>query len=277
MAAAWRGTVSFGLVAIPVRAHRATQSEAVALRLLCGECHTPIQNRHWCPEEERFLDWAEIVHGFQPDDGDFVVLSDQDLERLPLPSATAIEIVDVVPDSQVDSELLHDQAYYLEPEPSGHRPYALLQRTLRRRHQSAVGKVAMRTREHLCRISARDRVLVLDTLHFAGELRPADDLRLPGPEVGLSRRELDLADRLLEGLSANFDPSRYHDEYREALLRLIEAKRGRRRLPAARATVPAANVVDLVAVLKQAVEQGGSPRRRSRSRARTRRQARRAS
>ncbi len=267
--AAWRGTISFGLVTIPVSLSRATETAEVAFRLLCGACHTPIQNRRWCPREERTVEWGEVVRGFEVDKGEYVPLSDQDLERLPLPSAQTIEILEVVPDAEIDGTVYLDQAYYVEPRGAAAlRPYLLLQAVLGRGQRSAVGKLAMRTREHLCRIRAGQAGLLLDTLHWAHEVREAPEVKAPASAAALSRRELELAKALLDNLSGSFDPGRYHDDYREALLKVVAAKRGRRRLPKLERPAGDDNVIDLMAALKQAVEEtkpgrSSGPRRAS--------------
>jgi DNA end-binding protein Ku len=261
--ASWRGTVSFGLVAIPVRMYKATAYEGVSFRMLCSSCGTPIQNRRWCPNEEKLIGWSDVVRGFEVGREEYVELSDSDLDRLPLPSTDTIDVTDVVADSEIDSAMYLDQAYYLEPEPAGVRPYFLLKEALQSRGRSAVGKIAIREREHLCRISPRDHLLVLNTLHWPDEIRSFEALRLPEADVEVRKRELGMALSLIDNLTAAFDPGRYRDEYRGALLQVVEAKREHRRLPRRPAATDTDNVVDLMAALKAAVEQTGGSRRRA--------------
>jgi len=253
--ATWRGTVSFGLVAIPVRMYRATESGGVSFRMLCASCGSPIQNRRWCPEEEKLIPWDQVERGYEVSRGEFVEISDKDLERLPLPSTDTIEVLEVIADTEIDASLYLDQAYYLEPEPSGVRPYALLRQALEQTGRSAVGKIALRQREHLCKVSARDDVLILNTLRWPDEIRSTQALKLPEAKAEVGERELSMAVTLLDNLTTSFDPERYQDEYREALLQVVEAKREQRSLPKARPIAPADNVVDLMAALKKAVEQ----------------------
>ncbi|MGH7609389.1 MAG: Ku protein [Candidatus Dormibacteria bacterium] len=262
--ATWRGTVSFGLVAIPVRMYRATESGGVSFRMLCSSCGSPIQNRRWCPQEEKLIDWGAVERGFEVSRGEFVEVTDQDLERLPLPSTDTIEVLEVVAEAEIDPALYVDQAYYLEPEPAGVRPYALLRQALQQTGRSAVGKIALRQREHLCRLAARDQVLVLNTLHWPDEIRTAASLKLPDAKAEVGKRELGMAVTLLDNLSASFDPGRYQDQYREALQQVVEAKRERRALPEARPQPRGDNVVDLMAALKAAVEQTRPDGKRSR-------------
>ncbi len=260
--ATWRGTVSFGLVAVPVRMYRASESGGVSFRMLCRSCGTPIQNRRWCPEEERLIDWNDVQRGFEVARGEFTEVTDSDLERLPLPSTDTIEVLDVVAETEVDAALYLEQSYYLEPEPAGVRPYALLREALRQTGRSAIGKIALRQREHLCQLAARDEVLLLNTLHWPDEIRGTDSLRLPEAKGEVAKRELAMAVTLLDNLTTSFDPSQYRDDYREALLEVVEAKRERRRLPRAKPAPRGDNVVDLMAALKQAVAETSPKRRR---------------
>ncbi len=268
--ASWRGTLSFGLVAIPVRMYRATESDGVSFRMLCATDGTPIQNKRWCPEEQKIIGWTEVTRGYEISRSEFIEITDADLERLPLPSTNTIDVLAVVPNDQINESLFLDQSYYLEPEPAGMRPYALLREALRQTNRSALGKLAMRQREHLCRVSGEESVLMLNTLHWAEEVRAADQLKLPGAEVEIRKRELDMALALLDNLSTDFKPEEYRDEYQDALQQLVEAKRAHRRLPKVEQPKPSGdNVVDLMAVLKAAVEstsKGGAQPRRPASR-----------
>jgi DNA end-binding protein Ku len=259
--ATWRGTVSFGLVAIPVRMYKATEYQRVSFRLLCQSCGSPIQNRRWCPNEEKQIGWNDVVRGFEVSRDDYVEITDSDVEHLPLPSTDTIDITEVVDDSEIDSAMYLDQAYFLEPEPAGVRPYFLLKKALETRGRSAVGKLAIREREHLCRLSPREHVLVLNTLHWPDEIRSSESLRLPEADVEIRKRELDMALALIDNLTAAFEPSRYKDEYREALLQVVEAKQAHKRLPERRAPARDDNVVDLMAALKAAVAQTNGSRR----------------
>ncbi len=267
--ATWRGSVSFGLVAIPVRMYLATESHGVSFRMLCASCGAPIQNRRWCPQEEKLIDWGDVERGYEVGRGQFVEVTDRDLELLPLPSTDTIEVLQLVTAEEVDSSLVLDKAYYLEPEPSGMRPYALLREALAKTSKVAIGKVALRQREHLCRISPHDRVLVLNTLRWPDEVRSSAFLRLPDENVETKKRELDMAVTLIDNLTAPFHPEQYRDEYAEALAKVVEAKTNRKPLPPRRVAAQPDNVVDLMAALKAAVEQTSSgPHKSGRARAR---------
>lgn len=250
----WRGAISFGMVAIPVRMYLATESKSVSFRLLCPSCHRPIKNRRYCPHEDREVGWNETVRGYEVSKEEFVEVDDSDLDRLPLPSSRAIEILEFVDDSSIDASVFIKQAYYLEPEQVGAKPYMLLRRALEKTGRVAIGRLALRDREHLVRLALHGATgIVLNTLHWPDEIRDIGELSLPHADVGVSKGELDMAVMLVESLSAAFDPSRHHDRYREALLEVVEEKLGHREARPPEVTQPA-QVMDLMAALKASLE-----------------------
>lgn len=249
----WRGAISFGMVAIPVRMYLATETRSVSFRLLCPSCLRPIKQKRYCPYEGKEIGWNEAIRGFEVAKDQFVPLDESDLQRLPLLSARTIEIVEFVADDEIHAGLYLDQAYYLEPEDVGLKPYYLLKKALERTGRVAIGKLAIRDREHLVRLAPHDRVVLLNTLRWPDEIRSTADLRLPEEEVAIHDRELDMAVMLVENLAATFDPSRHRDRYREALLALVEEKLGQRQLTAPE-PVPTPQVIDLMAALKASIE-----------------------
>ncbi|TMC51031.1 MAG: Ku protein [Chloroflexi bacterium] len=249
----WRGAISFGMVAIPVRMYLATESKSVSFRLLCPNDGHPIKNRRWCPEEDKEVPWSEVKRGWEVAKDEYVVIEDSDLDRLPLPSTQTIEILEFVADSDIESGVYVKGAYYLEPESVGVKPYYLLKQALDRSGKVAIGKIALRDREHLCRLALHDHGLLLNTLHWPDEIRDTGELTLPEERVEIHERELEMAQLLIDNLTASFDPSRYHDHYREALTALVEEKLGTR--PAQPREVPQPpQVMDLMAALKASLE-----------------------
>ncbi|HZU76153.1 MAG TPA: Ku protein, partial [Dehalococcoidia bacterium] len=220
----WRGAISFGMVAIPVRMYLATESKSVSFRLLCPNDLTPIRNKRWCPLEDREVGWNEAVRGFEVGKDEYVVINDDDLDELPLTTTHAIDIVEFCADSDIEAGLYLKSAYYLEPEAVGAKPYALLRAALERTGKVAIGKIALRDREHLCRIALHQNGILLNTLHWPDEIRSSAELSIPAEGADVQQRELDMAVMLVENLSERFDPERHHDEYREALLKVVEAK-----------------------------------------------------
>jgi DNA end-binding protein Ku len=249
----WRGAISFGMVAIPVRMFVATESKSVSFRLLCPNDHTPIKNKRWCEVEQKEVGWNEVVRGYEVAKDEYVVIDDKDLDNLPLPTAHTIDILEFVPDEEIDAGLYVKGAYYLEPESVGVKPYYLLKQALDEAGKVAIGKIALRDREHLCRIALHGKGIVLNTLHWPDEIRDMGELSLPEESVEIRKQELAMARMLIENLSADFDPSRYHDEYRDAVMEVVEAKVEHREVERP-AEVEAPKVMDLMAALKASVE-----------------------
>lgn len=249
----WRGAISFGMVAIPVRMYLATESHSVSFRLLCPNDHTPIKQKRWCPLEDREVGWTEAVRGFEVGKDEYVLIDDSDLDRLPLPTAQTIEILEFVDDNEIEPGLFVKQAYYLEPETVGAKPYRLLRSALGRTGRVAIGRLALRDREHLVRLSVHDEGILLTTLHWPDEIRSAADLKIPDGDADIAKGELDMAVMLVENLAGHFEPERFHDRYRDALLEIVEAKMGKREAPQVAAPEPP-KVMDLMAALRASVE-----------------------
>ncbi len=251
----WRGAISFGMVAIPVRLYLATESKSVSFRMLCPDCHTSIRNKRWCPNEDKELGWSDTVRGYEVAKDEYVVIDDSDLDDLPLTTSHTCEILEFVDDAEIESGVYIKSAYYLEPEAVGVKPYYLLKAALEETGKVAVGKIAFRDREHLCRLALHERGLLLNTLHWPDEIRNAAELSLPEADArpDIHKRELDMAVMLVENLSATFDPQRYKDDYREALMAVVDSKVTDTPLEHAAAERPA-KVTDLMAALKASVE-----------------------
>ena len=249
----WRGAISFGLVAIPVRLYVATESKSISFRLLCPTCHHPIKNRRWCPNENKEVGWNDALRGFEVGKDEFVVVEDKELEELPLNTTHTIDIVEFCADSDIEAGVYIKSAYYLEPEAVGVKPYVLLRDALLRSQKVAIGKIALRDREHLCRVALHQKGLLLNVLHWPDEIRDVGELSIPESDGLVHERELEMATMLIDNLSASFDPSRYHDDYREAVLALVDAKLHQQPLERPAPPQPA-QVTDLMAALKASVE-----------------------
>jgi DNA end-binding protein Ku len=249
----WRGAISFGMVAIPVRMYLATESKSVSFRLLCPNDHTPIRNKRWCEVEQKEIGWNEVVRGYEVAKDEFVVIDDKDLDDLPLPTQHTIDILEFVADEEIEAGVYIKNAYYLEPESVGVKPYYLLRQALSDTGKVAIGKIALRDREHLCRIALHQKGLLINTLHWPDEIRDAGELALPEESVDVRKQELAMAKMLIENLSASFDPTRYTDEYREAVMEVVEAKMEKRTVERP-AVAEAPRVTDLMAALKASVE-----------------------
>lgn len=242
------------MVAIPVRMYLATESRSVSFRMLCPNDNTPIKQKRWCTVEDREIGWTETVRGFEVGKEEYVRIDDADLDRLPLPTTKAVEILEFVDDAEIDAGVYIKSAYYLEPEQVGAKPYALLRTALEKTGRVAIGRIALRDREHLCRLALHGEGLVLNTLHWPDEIRDQGELKLPGSDVAVGDRELEMAVMLIDTLTASFDPARHHDRYREALLQIVEEKLGEKPAEAPAPAAEPAGALDLMAALKASVE-----------------------
>ncbi|HEX9269191.1 MAG TPA: Ku protein [Candidatus Limnocylindria bacterium] len=251
----WRGVVSFGMVAIPIRLYLATESTSkVSFHLLCPDHKTRIKNKRWCPEGDHEVAWGDVVRGYEYEKGNYVVLDDDDLEKLPLESSKAIDIAGFIKDEDLPGPVYYQAAYYLEPEKSAQKPYALLNKTLEKSGRIAIAKFALRDRERLVSLRALDGALLLNTLHWPDEIRSTEDLDLPG-DVKVSPAELKMAENLVEMMAMKFEPDEFRDEYKQALEKIVEAK-VENRMDLVEAPEPEAEttVVDLMSALKASVE-----------------------
>jgi DNA end-binding protein Ku len=248
----WKGAISFGMVAIPVRMYLATESKSVSFRSLCP-CHKqPIRQQRHCSVDDRVLEWKDVLRGFEIGKDQFVIVEDEDLENLPLPTSHTLEIAEFVETGQIPAALYMKQAYYLEPEKVGVKPYYLLKQALEEAGRVAVGKIAFHDREHMATIRPLGKGILVNTLHWPDEIRDQDELNLPEEDVKITEPEMAMAKMLIENLSQEFDPQRYHDEYREAVVALAQAKAEGQEIAVAEAPQP--KVMDLMAALKASVE-----------------------
>jgi DNA end-binding protein Ku len=252
MRAMWKGSISFGLVNIPVRMFSAIENQDVTFRQLHQDCHHPVRYRKFCPVCEREIGNDEIVRGFEYAKGQYIVLRDEDLERLPLPTLHTIEIIHFVDVVSVDP-IYYENTYYLSPGDYGEKPYKLLYAAMQKTNKAAVAKMAFRTKEHLCLIRFYERCLSMSLLHFPSEIRSTAGIPVPIETIPVKEAELDMAVALIHQLSSEFKPDLYHSDYREALKGLIEAKAGEQELVTPPHTAKA-NIVDLMDALRASLE-----------------------
>ena len=248
--AIWSGTISFGLVSIPVRLYTATQSHDVHFHLLHKKDGVRLQNVRWCPKDEKAVPWDEVVRGFEYAKGNYVPITEEDLDHLPVKTVHTIDISDFVKLEEVDP-IYYDKAYYLAPEETGAKAFVLLRQALQQTRRAAVAKVAIRDKESLCLVRPYLDVLSLDTLFYANEIRSTKEIAVDG--IGVSPKEIEMAVSLIENLSDSFDPQRYHDEYQAALKKLINAKVAGAPLPAP-PSERGEKIVDLMEALRASVE-----------------------
>lgn len=249
----WTGTISFGMVSIPVRLYSATESHDVRFHLLHEKDGARLKNIRWCPVDERAVPWEEVVRGFEYTKGKYVPVEDAELDNLPVKTVHSVDISDFVKLDEVDP-IYYDKAYYLAPDENGAKPFALLRRALEETERAAVAKVAIRDKESLCLVRPYKNLLALETMLYANEVRSTDELQgAEESKPSVSGKEIQMAVSLVENLSDRFDIARYHDEYQKALKKLLDAKAKGKPLPEAPAA-KGAEVVDLMEALRRSVE-----------------------
>ncbi len=217
-----KGAISFGLVMIPVRLYAATEQKDVTFRQVHRVDGGRIRFRRICTVDGEEVPFSDVAKGYELPDGEIVVITDEDLAELPLPTAHSIEVVNFTPADQLDP-MLYARSYYTEPEPAGLRAYALLRDALERSGKIAIARVALRQRETLAALRSRDGLLVLSTLLWPDEVR-VPEFGFLDQDVEVRSQELKMASSLISSMTVDFDPSEYTDGYREALEELVAAK-----------------------------------------------------
>ena len=261
----WKGAIQFGLVTIPVKLYLATESKGVSFNMLHATCHGRIQMKTYCPTDDVYIERGDTVRGYEVASGQYIVVTDEDLGAVPLKTVRSIEIEQFVPvDSAGEATRFVKQAYYLEPEPVARKAFYLLKQVLAERGLRAIAKIVLRDREQLAAIDPFSSTMLLSTLYWPDEVRGVGELQLPEAEVEVKPAERAMAEQLIDAMAGEFDPAAYRDEYREALMGIIEAKAAGAEItePAA---APAAKVTDLMAALEasvaaaKAARAGGEP------------------
>ncbi len=247
------------MVVIPVKLFTATESKDISFHLIHEECGGRIKQVRWCSTEDREVPYDELARGYEYAKGQHVILDDEDFEKLPLASKHTIELAAFVDARQIDPTY-YEKSYYLEPAEVGVKPYALLLRALEEKGLTAVAKLAIRNKERLCALRPNGGTLMLETLYYPDEIRAE---RGQFNDVKVSDAELKMAFSLIDAYAEDFAPEKYHDDYREALMELIEAKLQNREVVEEPEPVPS-NITDLMAALRASVEaakkaKGGEP------------------
>ncbi|MGG4453588.1 Ku protein [Brevibacillus porteri] len=249
----WKGSISFGLVNIPVRMFTATEERDIRFRQLHKECNTPIKYTKMCPHCQREVDTSEIVRGFEYEKGHFVMIDDEDLEAITPETRRAIEIIDFVDLSEIDPVYFH-KSYFLSPQDTGEKAYALLRSAMEQTGKIGVAQVTMRNRQSLAVIRLYEHCIMLETIFYPDEVRPVSQVpALPEATVPLAENELKMATELISNMTIPFDPAKYTDEYRSDLQKLIEKKLEGQEIATA-PTVARTNVIDLMQALKESLE-----------------------
>jgi DNA end-binding protein Ku len=258
----WKGAIQFGLVTIPVKLYLATESRAgVSFNMLHETDKSRIQMKIWCPEDEEIISRSDTVKGYEYAPDKYVVITDEDLEKLPLKTVRSIEIEQFVDAAEAESQTKFvKQAYYIEADRVGRKAFALLKEVLQDKGLTAICKIVIRDREVLAALDPFENTMLLSTLYWPDEIRALGDLDLPDEQPEIKPAEKKMAAQLIEAMTGEFDPAQYRDEYREALMQVIESKiEGRETIEIEPAEEPT-KLVDLMAALQASVNKATSAR-----------------
>jgi DNA end-binding protein Ku len=265
MRAIWKGSISFGLVNIPIALYPATRREELKFRLLRKKDLSPVNYKRVAEKDGREVPWDDIVKGYEYEKGKFVVLDDKDFQRVDLEATQTVDIKDFVNLEEIDPMYFY-KPYYLEPQKGGDKAYVLLREALADGKKVGIAKVVIKTRQYLAGVKALKQVLVLELMHFAEELADPEKLHVP-KKVEIGKREKEMAEALVKSMTAKWDPEKYKDDYRDALMEVIEEKvesGGKEIEEKPKEKKPSTKVIDLVAVLQESLKaQGDAQKKKS--------------
>jgi len=274
MRAIWKGSISFGLVYIPVAVYPATREEKLSFRQLRATDLSPIKYKKVAEADSKEVSADQIVKGFEYERGQYVVLKDEDFEKVKIESTHSIDITDFVDLEQVDPKFFY-KPYFLEPQKGGEKAYSLLHKALSGTGKIGIAKVVISNREHLASVKPDGLFLILELMHFASEILSPEILK-SGLTAGITDKELKMAQTLIDSMSEPWEPEKYRDEYRNAVMELIEQKAQKKEIADRPAPAPrTTNVIDLVKVLQESLNRNQSlkPKRAASSRNGNRRTA----
>jgi len=256
MAAIWKGSLTFGLVNIPVELKTTVRADHISFRLLHEEDLSPVKYERVCTAGGETVPWNEIVKGYEYEKGKFVVLTDEDFKTAALEQSRTIDILDFVKQDEIDPRYF-ETPYYLVPTKGGEKPYALLREAIRSTGSVGIGKIIIRQTQHLAGVKVIGDALVLEIMRFANELVDAAEFNFPARDA-VRPQELQMAEQLVGNLAAPFDPTRYTDDYRSNLMKVIKAKmKGKKaKLEEPEVETEDSGVLDLMSRLRASLEEG---------------------
>ncbi|MCP3030904.1 Ku protein [Halobacillus sp. A1] len=251
----WKGTISFGLVNIPIKLHAATENKDIKLRQLHEECKSPIEYKKRCPVCDKEISNEDIVKAYEYAKNKFVVLDAEDLENLKKEQQDkSVEILDFVKLEEIDP-IYFDRSYFMSPNEGGTKAYGLLRQALSDTGKIGIAKIIIRSKEQLAIVRVYENTLIMETIHFPDEVRNVADVpNVPEQTTDLSKKEVSTAITLIDQLTAEFEPEKYTDEYRTALMELIEAKRNNEEVTTAKQETTPENVTNLMEALEKSLE-----------------------
>ncbi|HTV63732.1 MAG TPA: Ku protein [Verrucomicrobiae bacterium] len=255
MRAIWKGTISFGLVSIPISLFPATQRDELKFRLLRASDLSPVNYKRVAEADGKEVAWDQIVKGYEYEKGRFVIIKDEDFKRVDVEATQSVDIMNFVELDEINP-LLFYKPYYMQAEKGGDKAYALLRGALAASGKIGIAKVVIKLREHLAAIKAQQNSLMLELMHFPDELMDVSEFKAPQAKSA-SKAEMNMASQLIHSMTTPWTPEMYHDDYREALMKMIEKKvaHGEKEAPAPKKSRRPTNVVDLVSVLQKSIRE----------------------
>lgn len=250
--AVWKGSLSFGLLTIPIRLYTAARSQRINLHQIHRKCHTRLRQPLFCPTCNRMVNRDEVIRGYEYEKGKYVLIENEELKKITPRSGRTMEILAFVKQEQIDP-IYFDASYFALPEKDNEKPYALLLKALEDSERVGIAKVTMHQREYTVFIRPRDRGLTVHTMYFANEIREVAGYGKLSSDIKLRPQEVQLANQLIDTLSQNFNPRQYHDSFQENLKALIEAKREGKTVVEEHAA-KRAPVIDMMEALKKSVQ-----------------------
>jgi DNA end-binding protein Ku len=245
----WSGAISFGLVNVPVKLYSATSPKDVRFHQIDARTNARVRQKRVSAATGEEVPYEQIVKGYELRPDTYVTITPEELEALEPKATKTIDIEDFVDLDQIDP-IFYERPYYLAPDKGGAKAYALLRAAMQETNKVGIARVVLRTKQYLAAIRPKDDVLVLETMLFPDEVNPTEDLEVPGDEVEVSSREEKMARQLIDSLTTDFEPEKYHDEYREKVLALIEQKASGQEIVVEEAPEEPSKVVDLMAALE---------------------------
>src|SRR5215831_9231409 len=253
MRAIWKGNISFALVSIPISLFSATRRNELSFHYLHKKDMSAVSYKRFCDSEDVEVPWEEITRGYEYEKGQYIEITDEDIDRADVELTKTIQIMEFVKEEEIDP-LFFDKPYYLEPQKGGERAYALMRDALAHSKRVGIAKVVMKTKEHLAAVKAIGNMITLQTMRFAHEIVDASELNLPKADI--SKKEMDLANTLIDSMTDKFEPTKYKDEYYEKVMEVVQNKvQGVAPTSPAAAPKQPGKVVDLMEILKQSLNQ----------------------
>jgi DNA end-binding protein Ku len=259
----WRGALSFGLLTIPIRLYPAARSERTYLHQLHNKCHTRLKQPLFCPTCNRIVQRNEVIKGYEYEEGQYVLVDKEDLQKITPKSGRIMEILAFVQEEQIDP-VYFDASYLALPEKDADKPYQVLLKALEDTQRVGIAKVTMHQREYTVFIRPRDNGLTVHTMYFQNEIRQVPGYGEKPKDMHLKPQEIKLAEQLIETLSEDFKPEQYHDTFQDQLRALVEAKQ-KGRIITAKSARPRAKVIDMMDALKKSLQEAASSGKRRRS------------